>query len=121
MSCLAVASHHEHYDHPSYYAASSGRYYDTIEISEGSASPVHHTRHAQRKSEGAISIAQLQRSLSNAGLVNVNKNIASDSAASPADSQKKDGKNDNSKQHQHQNWVNYKDKKNRLSVRISSG
>ncbi|KAG0053785.1 hypothetical protein BGZ83_000420 [Gryganskiella cystojenkinii] len=91
VSCLAVASHHEHYDHPSYYAASSGRYYDTIDISEGSASPVHHTRHVQRKSEGAISMAQLQRSLSNAGLVNVSS-TATTAAVNPSGShQKKDG------------------------------
>ncbi|GJJ75647.1 hypothetical protein EMPS_08005 [Entomortierella parvispora] len=83
VSCLAVASHHEHYEHPSYYAAASGRYYDTIEVSEGSASPVTHTRHIQRKSEGAISIGQLQRSLSNAGLVNV--------STAAADGKTKDG------------------------------
>lgn len=85
VSCLAVASHHEHYEHPSYYAA-SGRYYDTIEVSEGSASPVNHTRHVQRKSEGQISIGQLQRSLSNAGLVNV--------STAAADGKPKDGKID---------------------------
>ncbi|KAF9312098.1 hypothetical protein BGZ91_006623 [Linnemannia elongata] len=77
-SCLAVASHHEHYESPSYQAApGSGRYYDIVEVSEGgaitaiatgagSSSPTH-MRHIPRKSDGAISMTQLQRSLSNAG------------------------------------------------------
>ncbi|KAG0215436.1 hypothetical protein BGX28_010141 [Mortierella sp. GBA30] len=78
MSCLAVASHHEHFDHPSF----SNRLFDTIEISEdgvattafvtggatgSSASPVQ-TRHAPRKSDGNISMTQLQKSLSGAGI-----------------------------------------------------
>jgi len=68
VSCVAVASHHEHYQKPSY---PTGRYYDTIEITEeastesSSASPST-TRHGQRKSD--ISLGQLQRSLSSAGL-----------------------------------------------------
>ncbi|KAF9427423.1 hypothetical protein BGZ94_004938 [Podila epigama] len=57
VSCLAVASHHEHYEKPSY---PTGRYYDTVEITEettstesSSASPSNSVpRHAQRKSEG---------------------------------------------------------------------
>ncbi|KAF9284714.1 hypothetical protein BGZ68_004471 [Mortierella alpina] len=47
------------------------RFYETIEIAEGSASPVHQTRHAKRKSEGAISLEHLQKSLSGAGVANV--------------------------------------------------
>ncbi|KAF9404477.1 hypothetical protein BGZ94_004151 [Podila epigama] len=72
VSCLAVASHHEHYEHPSYIAP-TGRYYDAVVFSEAtSASPVHNTtRHAQRKSEGSISLSQLQQSLANAGVTNV--------------------------------------------------
>jgi hypothetical protein len=79
-SCLAVASHHEHYENPSYQAApGSGRYYDIVEVSEdvgagttaiatgaGSSSPTY-MRHIPRKSDGTISLTQLQRSLSNAG------------------------------------------------------
>ncbi|KAF9586171.1 hypothetical protein BGW38_008980 [Lunasporangiospora selenospora] len=65
VSCLAVASHHEHYDHPSYLVPSNR--YDMLVIAEGSASPVQQSRHAHRKSEGAISLNQLQQSLSNAG------------------------------------------------------
>ncbi|KAG0201984.1 hypothetical protein BGX28_005337 [Mortierella sp. GBA30] len=71
VSCLAVASHHEHYDHP-WYCTANNRLYDTIEIAEGSASPVHLTHHAKRKSEGAISLELLQRSLTGAGVANVN-------------------------------------------------
>ncbi|KAG0336663.1 hypothetical protein BG004_007949 [Podila humilis] len=73
VSCLAVASHHEHYDHPSYLAAlPTGRFYETVEFSEAtSASPVNHTRHVQRKSEGSISLALLQQGLSGAGVANV--------------------------------------------------
>ncbi|KAF9155712.1 hypothetical protein BG015_008846 [Linnemannia schmuckeri] len=80
-SCLAVASHHEHYENSSYQAApGSGRYYDIVEVSEeggataaiatgaGSSSPIH-MRHIPRKSDGTISMTQLQRSLSNAGAV----------------------------------------------------
>ncbi|KAF9955624.1 hypothetical protein BGZ72_003575 [Mortierella alpina] len=77
MSCLAVAPNHDHFDHPSF----SNRLYDTIEISEdgvattafttgapgSSASPVQ-TRHVSRKSDGNISISQLQKSLSGAGI-----------------------------------------------------
>ncbi|KAF9574684.1 hypothetical protein EC968_005915 [Mortierella alpina] len=48
------------------------RFYETIEIAEGSASPAHPTRHAKRKSEGAISLEHLQKSLSGAGVANVN-------------------------------------------------
>ncbi|KAG0216295.1 hypothetical protein BGX33_000256 [Mortierella sp. NVP41] len=79
-SCLAVASHHEHYENPSYYPApGSGRYYDIVEVSEegstttaiatgaGSSSPIH-MRHVPRKSDGNISMTQLQRSLSGAGV-----------------------------------------------------
>jgi len=66
-----VASHHEHYDHP-WYSSSNSRFYDTIEIAEGSVSPVHQTRHAKRKSEGAISLEHLQKSLTGAGVANVN-------------------------------------------------
>lgn len=67
VSCLAVASHHEHYEQSSYLAP-TGRFYE-IELSEAtSASPVNHTRHVQRKSEGAISLVQLQQSLSGAGV-----------------------------------------------------
>ncbi|GJJ70338.1 hypothetical protein EMPS_02687 [Entomortierella parvispora] len=93
-SCLAVASHHEHYEHPSYYpAANSGRYYDTVEITEagavttaiatgsdgaGSSASPNMTRHGQRKSE-TISMSQLQRSLSGAHL----SSSASSAAASP--------------------------------------
>ncbi|KAF9318971.1 hypothetical protein BG003_010178 [Podila horticola] len=72
VSCVAVASHHEHYQKPSY---PTGRYYDTVEITEeastesSSASPTATTsRHGQRKSD--ISLGQLQRSLSSAGLSN---------------------------------------------------
>ncbi|KAG0033647.1 hypothetical protein BGZ81_007774 [Podila clonocystis] len=72
VSCVAVASHHEHYQKPSY---PTGRHYDTVEIMEetstesSSASPIATTsRHGQRKSD--ISLGQLQRSLSNAGLSN---------------------------------------------------
>ncbi|KAF9386108.1 hypothetical protein CPB97_004045 [Podila verticillata] len=69
VSCVAVASHHEHYQKPSY---PTGRYYDTIEITEAStesssASPST-SRHGQRKSD--ISLGQLQRSLSSACLSN---------------------------------------------------
>ncbi|KAG0246677.1 hypothetical protein B0O80DRAFT_486348 [Mortierella sp. GBAus27b] len=64
VSCLAVASHHEHYNHPSYYM------YDMIEVAEGSASPIRQTRHTKRKSEGAISLEQLQKGLSGAGVAN---------------------------------------------------
>ncbi|KAI8599313.1 hypothetical protein EDD21DRAFT_445468 [Dissophora ornata] len=71
VSCLAVASYHEHYNHPSYYLAND-RLYDTLEVSEGSASPVHQTRHAKRKSDGAISLELLQRGLSGAGIANAN-------------------------------------------------
>ncbi|KAF9129608.1 hypothetical protein BGX30_013891 [Mortierella sp. GBA39] len=80
-SCLAVASHHEHYESPSYQAApGSGRYYDIVEVSEeggattaiatgaGSSSPTH-MRHIPRKSDGSISMTRLQRSLSNAAAV----------------------------------------------------
>ncbi|KAG9069095.1 hypothetical protein KI688_009990 [Linnemannia hyalina] len=77
VSCLAVASYHEHYNHPAYLASGgSNQLYDTI-IPEGSASPVHHqTRHAHRKSEGAISLDQLQKGLSGAGVSNVNTSTA---------------------------------------------
>ncbi|KAF9096938.1 hypothetical protein BGX23_010114 [Mortierella sp. AD031] len=75
VSCLAVASYHEHYNHPSY-LSSNGQLYDTV-ILEGSASPVHHqSRHVQRKSEGAISLDQLQKSLSGAGVSSVNTSAA---------------------------------------------
>ncbi|KAG0373785.1 hypothetical protein BGX24_011243 [Mortierella sp. AD032] len=75
VSCLAVASFHEHYNHPSYQAGGN-QVYDTI-IPEGSASPVHHqSRHVQRKSEGAISLDQLQKGLSGAGVSNVNTSAA---------------------------------------------
>ncbi|KAI1321755.1 hypothetical protein EDD11_000031 [Mortierella claussenii] len=67
VSCLAVASHHEHYNHPSYYVP-NGRFYDAIDLAEGSASPVQQTRHAKRKSDGAISLEQLQKGLSEAGV-----------------------------------------------------
>ncbi|KAF9958244.1 hypothetical protein BGZ65_001583 [Modicella reniformis] len=67
VSCLAVASHHEHYNHPSYYIT-NGRLCDMI---EGSASPTHQTRHAKRKSEGTISPEQVQKGLTNAGVTNV--------------------------------------------------
>ncbi|KAG0033507.1 hypothetical protein BGZ82_006084 [Podila clonocystis] len=71
VSCLAVASHHEHYEHPSYLAP-TGRFYETVEFSQAtSASPVNHTRHVQRKSEGNISLIQLQQGLSGAGVANV--------------------------------------------------
>ncbi|KAF9109822.1 hypothetical protein BGX27_007159 [Mortierella sp. AM989] len=76
VSCLAVASHHEHYNHPSYYIP-NGRFFDAIEAVDGSASPVQ-TRHAKRKSEGAISLEQLQKSLSDAGALNVNTAAAKD-------------------------------------------
>ncbi|KAF9177504.1 hypothetical protein BGZ51_008670 [Haplosporangium sp. Z 767] len=72
VSCLTIASHQEHFDHPSY-----SRLYDTIEIAEGSASPVQYTRHAKRKSEGAISLDYLQKSLSNAG-ASANKDAKKD-------------------------------------------
>ncbi|KAG0262193.1 hypothetical protein BG011_000244 [Mortierella polycephala] len=72
VSCLAIASQHEHFDHPSY-----SRLYDTIEIAEGSASPVQYTRHTKRKSEGAISLDHLQKSLSNAG-ASANKDAKKD-------------------------------------------
>jgi hypothetical protein len=74
---LAVASYHEHYNHPAYLASGgNNQLYDTI-IPEGSASPVHHqTRHVQRKSEGAISLDQLQKGLSGAGVSNVNTSAA---------------------------------------------
>lgn len=77
VSCLAVASYHEHYNHPAYLASGgNNQLYDTI-IPEGSASPVHHqTRHAHRKSEGAISLDQLQKGLSGAGVSNVNTSAA---------------------------------------------
>ncbi|KAG0284188.1 hypothetical protein BGZ97_008278 [Linnemannia gamsii] len=77
VSCLAVASYHEHYNHPAYLASGgNNQLYDTI-IPEGSASPVHHqTRHVQRKSEGAISLDQLQKGLSGAGVSNVNTSAA---------------------------------------------
>ncbi|KAG0028249.1 hypothetical protein BGZ81_004917 [Podila clonocystis] len=71
VSCLAVASHHEHYEHSSYLAP-TGRFYETVEFSQAtSASPVNHTRHVQRKSEGNISLIQLQQGLSGAGVTNV--------------------------------------------------
>ncbi|KAF9353196.1 hypothetical protein BGX26_009016 [Mortierella sp. AD094] len=70
VSCLAVASHHEHYNHPSYYIP-NGRFFDAIEMVEGSASPVQ-TRHAKRKSEGAISLEQLQKGLNDASAANAN-------------------------------------------------
>ncbi|KAF9156532.1 hypothetical protein BG015_004442 [Linnemannia schmuckeri] len=77
VSCLAVASYHEHYNHPAYLASGgNNQLYDTI-IPEGSASPVHHqTRHVQRKSEGAISLDQLQKGLSGAGVSNVKTSAA---------------------------------------------
>ncbi|KAF9340885.1 hypothetical protein BGZ91_012015 [Linnemannia elongata] len=76
VSCLAVASYHEHYNHPAYLASGgNNQLYDTI-IPEGSASPVHQTRHAHRKSEGAISLDQLQKGLSGAGVSNVNTSAA---------------------------------------------
>ncbi|KAF9200587.1 hypothetical protein BGZ49_009162 [Haplosporangium sp. Z 27] len=68
VSCLAVASHYEHYNHPSYYIP-NGRFFDAVEMVEGSASPVQ-TRHAKRKSEGAISLEQLQKGLNDAGASN---------------------------------------------------
>ncbi|KAG0085138.1 hypothetical protein BGZ93_004210 [Podila epicladia] len=78
VSCLAVASHHEHYEHPSYLAP-TGRFYETVEFSEAtSASPVNHTRHIQRKSEGNISLIQLQQGLSGAGVTNVISSDAKD-------------------------------------------
>ncbi|KAG0327251.1 hypothetical protein BG000_001033 [Podila horticola] len=78
VSCLAVASHHEHYEHPSYLAP-TGRFYETVEFSEAtSASPVNHTRHVQRKSEGNISLIQLQQGLSGAGVANVISSDAKD-------------------------------------------
>ncbi|KAF9335949.1 hypothetical protein BG006_010168 [Podila minutissima] len=78
VSCLAVASHHEHYEHPSYLAP-TGRFYETVEFSEAtSASPVNHTRHVQRKSEGNISLIQLQQGLSGAGVTNVISSDAKD-------------------------------------------
>ncbi|KAF9302086.1 hypothetical protein BGZ74_005876 [Mortierella antarctica] len=78
VSCLAVASHHEHYEHPSYLAP-TGRFYETVEFSEAtSASPVNHTRHVQRKSEGNISLIQLQQGLAGAGVTNVISSNAKD-------------------------------------------
>ncbi|KAF9134834.1 hypothetical protein BGW39_005744, partial [Mortierella sp. 14UC] len=87
-SCLAVASHHEHYENPSYQAApGSGRYYDIVEVSEeggattaiaigaGSSSPSH-MRHIPRRSDGSISLTQLQRSLTSAGLNSANGGAA---------------------------------------------
>ncbi|KAG0250867.1 hypothetical protein BG011_008025, partial [Mortierella polycephala] len=90
VSC--VASREDYYDHPSFNANSgNNRLYDTIEISEdgfattaiaingsGSASPSQ-SRHAPRKSDGNISIAQLQKSLSRAGITN---NVTVDGASS---------------------------------------
>lgn len=82
VSCLAVASHHEHYEHPSYLAP-TGRFYETVEFSEAtSASPVNHTRHVQRKSEGNISLIQLQQGLSGAGVTNVISSDAKDKSES---------------------------------------
>lgn len=82
VSCLAVASHHEHYEHPSYLAP-TGRFYETVEFSEAtSASPVNHTRHVQRKSEGNISLIQLQQGLSGAGVANVISSDAKDKSES---------------------------------------
>ncbi|KAK3829201.1 MAG: hypothetical protein J3Q66DRAFT_324611 [Benniella sp.] len=66
VSCLAVASPHEH----SYYMTDA-RLYDMVEVAEGSASPTRQTRHIKRKSDGAISIEQLQKGLSDAGVANV--------------------------------------------------
>ncbi|KAF9967807.1 hypothetical protein BGZ70_008117 [Mortierella alpina] len=94
MSCLAVAPNHDHFDHPSF----SNRLYDTIEISEdgvattafttgapgSSASPVQ-TRHVSRKSDGNISISQLQKSLSGAGISNAAASEASASGGEGAD------------------------------------
>ena len=92
-SCLAVASHHEHYENPSYQAApGSGRYYDIVEVSgeggattaigtgAGSSSPTH-MRHIPRKSDGTISMTQLQRSLSNAGAAAVAGGDSADGVA----------------------------------------
>ena len=83
-SSLAVAFHHEHYEHPSYYPTpnSGRRYYDTVEITEegattttaaiaagdgagSSASPSQTRRRAD-----SISMTQLQRSLSSANISN---------------------------------------------------
>ncbi|KAF9170915.1 hypothetical protein BGX21_008266 [Mortierella sp. AD011] len=69
VSCLAVASHHQHYNHTSYHIP-NGRF-DAIEMVEGSASPVQ-TRHAKRKSEGAISLERLQKGLNDAGAASAN-------------------------------------------------
>lgn len=94
MSCLAVVPNHDHFDHPSF----SNRLYDTIEISEdgvattafttgapgSSASPVQ-TRHVSRKSDGNISISQLQKSLSGAGITNAAASEASASGSEGAD------------------------------------
>ncbi|KAF9931089.1 hypothetical protein FBU30_010835 [Linnemannia zychae] len=65
VSCLAVASFHEHYDHPIYLTSGSGKdIFDAI-IPEGSASPASQTRHVQ-----------LQKSLSGAGISNMNMSAA---------------------------------------------
>ncbi|KAF9438639.1 hypothetical protein BGZ76_006200 [Entomortierella beljakovae] len=82
VSCLAVASHHEHYNHPSYFIP-NGRFFDAIEVAEGSASPVQ-TRHAKRKSEGAISIEQLRKGLSGASAASINAVAPSDKKDSPS-------------------------------------
>ncbi|KAF9902707.1 hypothetical protein BX616_001847 [Lobosporangium transversale] len=67
VSCLAIAAHHGHYNRLSYYA-SNGYFYDAIGPAEGSISPVNQARHVKRRSEGAISIELLQKSLLEAGI-----------------------------------------------------
>ncbi|KAF9932245.1 hypothetical protein FBU30_008667 [Linnemannia zychae] len=75
-SCLAVASHHKHYESPSYQAApGSGRYYDIVEVSEEGGATTAITTGASsasasipRRIDGAISLTQLQRSLTGAGV-----------------------------------------------------
>ncbi|KAG0365497.1 hypothetical protein BGZ54_006474 [Gamsiella multidivaricata] len=86
VSCLAVASPYVHYNDPAYYIANS-RLYDTTEVAEGSASPVHQTRHVKRKSDGTISLEQLQKGLASASIANAGVTITetkekSDAAAS---------------------------------------
>lgn len=77
VSCLAVASHHEHYNHPSYYIVNT-RLCDVFEVADSSASPTRQTRHGKRKSEGAISLEQLQKGLTGASVAHVDNSEAKD-------------------------------------------
>jgi len=52
------------------------RLYDMVEVAEGSASPTRQTRHTKRKSDGAVSIEQLQKGLSDAGVANVDSSAS---------------------------------------------